>query len=433
MNGYFQLKYAGHSYSIVRSRLIKSYVSTYSVNETVAIWVVNIFSNLLGYSDLQNADDLYDTGDEKHEPVITELPAVAAELKQPQIITQEPPLSQNSPRSEPQNQVNSILKVSDEKTKKKPKSTHVSVNDSTQPGQKSQTSQTNKATQKKQNGQAHKQLQQRIAADTHSVAVMADGAVYATGLNDDGQCNVHGWRNMRAVAAGAFFTVGLREDGRVIACGRNEYGQCNVRGWRDIVAISAGARHTIGLKADGTLVSTGQNRNGECNIENWRNVIQISAGYLCTFGIKKDNKVLVKGNVKKANLTVSHLSNVKDIVNPAPFKAIALKRDGRIQRVGKENAMGRTFGKWHDIEQISAGPDYFAGLKTDGTVVLLAYFWVDSGIECNTNDWKDIVAIAAGRFHLLGVKKDGSVISAMMHPNVAVDRGQCKVGTWKVF
>ena len=31
-------------------------------------------------------------------------------------------------------------------------------------------------------------------------------------------------------------------------------GQCNVSGWRDIIAVSAGWFNTVGLKADGTIV-----------------------------------------------------------------------------------------------------------------------------------------------------------------------------------
>ena len=38
--------------------------------------------------------------------------------------------------------------------------------------------------------------------------------------------------------------------------GRNEHGQCNVSGWRDIVAVAAGCAHTLGLKSDGTVSRT---------------------------------------------------------------------------------------------------------------------------------------------------------------------------------
>ncbi len=47
------------------------------------------------------------------------------------------------------------------------------------------------------------------------------------------------WRNIVAISAGGFHTVGLCEDGMVVAVGSNESGQCDVSNWRDIVALSA--------------------------------------------------------------------------------------------------------------------------------------------------------------------------------------------------
>ena len=54
----------------------------------------------------------------------------------------------------------------------------------------------------------------------------------ATGDNEDGQCNVSDWRDIVAVAAGNFFTVGLRSDGTVVAAGDNKYGGCDVSDWK---------------------------------------------------------------------------------------------------------------------------------------------------------------------------------------------------------
>ncbi|HEX7058218.1 MAG TPA: RCC1 domain-containing protein, partial [Bacilli bacterium] len=46
-----------------------------------------------------------------------------------------------------------------------------------------------------------------------------------------------------AIAAGCRHTVGLKADGTVVAVGNNRYGQCDVSGWRNIVAIAAGNVH----------------------------------------------------------------------------------------------------------------------------------------------------------------------------------------------
>ena len=75
------------------------------------------------------------------------------------------------------------------------------------------------------------------------------------GWNKHDQCNVNGWRDIVAVAAGWRRTVGLKSDGTVVAVGRDHEGQCNVSGWRDMVAVAAGDWHTVGLKSNGMVTT----------------------------------------------------------------------------------------------------------------------------------------------------------------------------------
>lgn len=72
-----------------------------------------------------------------------------------------------------------------------------------------------------------------------------------------GQLNVSSWRNVVDIAAGESHTVGLLADGTVVATGSNSYGQCDVSEWRDIVAIEAGNNFTMGIASDGTVYLTG--------------------------------------------------------------------------------------------------------------------------------------------------------------------------------
>jgi hypothetical protein len=64
------------------------------------------------------------------------------------------------------------------------------------------------------------------------------------------------------VAAGGFHTVGLKSNGRVVAVGKNDDGQCDVGGWRNVTQVSAGGFHTVRLKADGNVVAVGDNGGG---------------------------------------------------------------------------------------------------------------------------------------------------------------------------
>ena len=53
----------------------------------------------------------------------------------------------------------------------------------------------------------------------------------ATGLNDNGQCDVSDLSDIVAISAGQWHTVGLTSDGTTIAIGLNDEEQCDVRGW----------------------------------------------------------------------------------------------------------------------------------------------------------------------------------------------------------
>ncbi|MCL2047208.1 MAG: hypothetical protein FWG87_00635 [Defluviitaleaceae bacterium] len=382
IGGYFQLKYADKAFPVVRRRLAVQLVETFAVDESVAEWVLNIFSMFLGYT-------VSDDGS-VYEPENHSAPkrAVMSVEKSPFIGDERRPIM----------------------TVAKPK-----------------LSPTRRAF-------VNQRFAQRISADYHTVAVTRDGQVRASGTNSDGQChtNTYDWRDMTAVSAGASFTVGLRADGTVVGVGANDFGQINVKDWTDIKAISAGARHTVGLRADGTLLACGQSRYGECKVTHWRNVIHVIAGQDCTFGIKKDGRVLVSGKNQNGNLMVSHLEGVVDIAYATPLRIIALLQDGTIARVGKENIMRKNFSGFKNIRQISAAPDYFAGLSDDGTVRLLAYFWQDSGVEAAVVDWREIIAIAAGRYHIIGWKSNGTLVAEMLHPDISKNKGQINVAQWEM-
>ena len=111
-----------------------------------------------------------------------------------------------------------------------------------------------------------------IAADYATVGLKRDGTVVAVGENRNGQCEVSGWRDIVAVAAGKNHTVGLKRDGTVVAVGSNAYGKSEVSDWRDIVAVAAGEYHTVGLKRDGTVVAVGKNVYGQCEVSDWADI-----------------------------------------------------------------------------------------------------------------------------------------------------------------
>jgi alpha-tubulin suppressor-like RCC1 family protein len=133
-----------------------------------------------------------------------------------------------------------------------------------------------------------------VGGAQHSVALRADGTVWAWGRNGFGALGlgaiddephprpapVPGLAGVVDVATGRDHVLALRADGTVWAWGLNENGQVGdgtsggpdraspaaVAGLADAVAVYANGSTSFALKADGTLWGWGQNFNGQLGI-----------------------------------------------------------------------------------------------------------------------------------------------------------------------
>ena len=135
------------------------------------------------------------------------------------------------------------------------------------------------------------------AGQSHTLALSADGAVFAWGLGASGQLGNSSFANSSvpvavttggalsgktvvAVAAGAFHSIALCSDGTVATWGNNSSGQLGngtsnasstpvavttggALSGKKVVAIAAGQQHTLALCSDGTLVAWGSNASGQ--------------------------------------------------------------------------------------------------------------------------------------------------------------------------
>jgi len=260
------------------------------------------------------------------------------------------------------------------------------------------------------------------AGGYHAIGIKKDGSVVATGINDDGQCNIAEWTDIVAVSAGQYHTVGLKNDGTVIAVGSKYKDKCEVDDWSNITAIAAGIGHTVGLKKDGTVVAVGRNEEGQCDVSEWTDIIDISANANHTVGLKNDGTVVATGWHGEGQCNVSEWTNIID-VEAGLYHTVGLKSDGTVVAVGENNYGQCDVENWTDIIAIASGKHHTLGLKKDGTVVAVG---ANGNGQCDVEAWTDITSISAGYNHTVGLKKDGAVEAVGANGN-----GQCNVKRWK--
>ncbi len=239
------------------------------------------------------------------------------------------------------------------------------------------------------------------AGQTHVLAIRADDSVWAWGANGNGQLGESTITNrytpvqvlgeggagyleeIEAVSAGSSHSLALRADGTVFAWGNNDHGQLGdntvaqknspikvvdsdgAGDFTDVVAIAAGDRFSLALKSDGTVWAWGLNTSG-----------QLGDGTV----VDKHLPVQVLGTGGAG--TLSGIQNI----SAGGSHAIALKSDSTVWTWGL-NANGQLgdntiISKSTPVQVLNeAGDDFLGG----------------------------VTAIASGSNHSLGVMTDGTV------------------------
>ena len=310
------------------------------------------------------------------------------------------------------------------------------------------------------------------------VGIRSDGTVVLTGNSiEDWMKEMETWTDIVDVCLGGVIT-GLRSDGTVVYASNNNSQYEFMKTWKNVSALIApgtalsddgnllGNNHglrgsmkdqwnnlvyvndrvDIGLKADGTVVVDAFDSAPNGNVRNWTDVVTVSGwsgnhgGH--TIGIRSDGTVLAVGDTKY----IGEVATWTDIKLPDALLLSAGPEenpsDMQAQYAAAENllAQGETakaaiaFGKlgdysdarerslalWDEVavrDTIVAMPDGTAGLKNDGTVLLIgdepskfnSQRW--DNMKEDVKDWSDIIAISGSRL-LLGLKEDGTVIVA---------------------
>ena len=272
-----------------------------------------------------------------------------------------------------------------------------------------------------------------ISADSRCFGIQADTSVLVTPPQIptpfDGTKAVAGWTDVKAIAPGGSFVLGLTIDGTVRMAGSS--GNIDTSNWTNITAISTSSLHAVGLRDDGTVVASGLNDKGQCNVSDWRDIVAISASGWHTVGVTSNGTVVATGKSSSfynASLDI-HVRNWKDIVDVATGSSftVGLCADGSLIPVGDFARPDYVVDlcEWTDIVAISAHDGTVVGLKADGSVVATGYNFYG---ECNVQTWCDVVAISAGKGKTLGLRSDGTVLIAT---NSQAEKD--KIQDWKLF
>lgn len=263
---------------------------------------------------------------------------------------------------------------------------------------------------------------------------IAAGDWFVVGITNNGDCIASGdyppevtsWHNMVQIAADGHNIVGLTSSGQVL---------CTIpypiESWSDIVMVDyncdiEGNEHVIALKSDGTVEACGTNMYDECDVASWSSIVKVVAGARHSVGLRENGTVIAVGYGDDGQLDVSEWSDIVDIA-AARTATYGLKNDGTILVAGhyEDQYVNRVdpVPQWDNVVAIIAGNeggmdhDYVIGICKDGTIVSNRYGYTSAADIASFSNvssiasasWGYTVAICSdGTVHEIGWDADGS-------------------------
>jgi alpha-tubulin suppressor-like RCC1 family protein len=266
-------------------------------------------------------------------------------------------------------------------------------------------------------------VQAIAAGGGFSLALKADGSVWAWGHNRDGQLGdgnapfdhskpemVYGLGHgsgVVAIAAGYSFALVLKRNGAVLAWGNGTSGQLGngattkrsaptpVRGLgpgSGVIAIAAGGSFSLALKRNGSVRAWGNDQSGElgngrtlsdatspvpvAGLGKGSGVVQLAAGYSFALALKSDGAVVAWGRGKSGELG-----------------------DGQSQVTQATPVAVTGLGTTSKVIRISAGASHSMALERSGTVLTWgnnSHGQLGDGTAPLDHN-EPVVAVAAGR------------------------------------
>lgn len=305
-----------------------------------------------------------------------------------------------------------------------------------------------------------------------------------TGQASDASGNIHrvsDSNEWQTLAAGSFHTIALKADGSLWAWGDNQYGQIGngslsmqrtpvpIAAGQTWIQVAASDYQSFAIRNDGSLWAWGINHYGQLGIgsdtalvphqvgnsNDWK---AVSAGSFHTLALKNDGSLWAWGYGADGQLGLGHTGSTKipvqvgnrrdwELISAAGFHSFAISRDGTLWSwgdneygvlgTGTENkqllpvriAGNRTW------KQVTAGFHHTAAIGSDGSL----WTWgnnfsgelglgKDGGAffePMQVGHAKDWVAVSAGYAHTLALRQDQTRWAWGQN-----DYGQLGTGNW---
>ncbi len=230
--------------------------------------------------------------------------------------------------------------------------------------------------------------------------------------------------NVRDIAVGATFSVGVDNNGKVYVWGKTKISKSvdvaksipSQEEMGNVIAVAAGFDHAMALNDEGTIFCWGNERLGQCEVprevKRKSNIKQIEAGYQMSYALTEDGDVFYWGNENLNDVRVTKKKGDGNVakISPCNMTLMAVSFDGEVIHFGKEGSdvdkIPEDLGK---VVDIATTANSAAALKENGEIVVWGQ--TNKGENNVPAIEGNVISMYGGRSHYTVLTDQGNVYS----------------------